>query len=440
MKISVFGLGYVGCVTSLCLADLGHTVIGVDIKKEKVDQLNNGSLPIYEKGLKEILERPGVQKRVSFTTDAEKAVKLTDISIICVGTPSDPTGKVNTTYVEKVAGEIAGFLKKKKAYHLIVIRSTIFPGLIHENIIPRIEKNAQKKIFQDIGLCMNPEFLREGSAIDDFIDPHKIIIGGDDEKSINGLKELYQSCKIFPDEIIYTMSLKQAQLVKYVDNIFHALKVVFANEIGTIAHNLDIDSHQVMNIFCKDKKLNLSPYYFRPGFAYGGSCLPKDLRAFLYYTRSHHFSLPLIESIQESNEEHINRATELIQKQQKKRIGFLGVTFKSDTDDVRENPIFPLIGNLIQRGYIPLWKKGYDIWLFDEKIGADEVKRIIPQYAELFAASAKDFLCSIDLLVICNNQKESMLVEDAEKKGINILDLQGIVSKKKKDINIKRLC
>jgi len=432
MKLSIFGLGYVGCVTAVCLADLGHDVVGVDIKKEKVEDLKKGKPPIYEKGLEGILNKPDVKERLMFTTKAEVAIRDTDISFICVGTPTLPSGKIDIRNVENVANEIGRELKNKDNYHLIVIRSTIFPGLIHSNIIPILEKASEKKAFTDFGICMHPEFLREGSAIDDFMNPHKIIIGGDDKKSIEILKKLYIKSNIFSEDIIYTMPIKQAQFVKYVDNIFHALKVVFANEVGTLAKDVGIDPKRVMEIFVKDRKLNLSPYYLRPGFAYGGSCLPKDLRAFVYYARSNGYEIPLIESVEKSNERHIERAAELIQNQGKHKIGFLGITFKSGTDDIRGNPIFPLIGRLME--------KGYEVLLFDEKIPLESIERMIPGYAKFFVMDGEEFLDSVELIVIGNNLKESRIIERAIKKNIPIIDLQGAISNSLNYDNIITLC
>lgn len=429
MKISVFGLGYVGCVKAACLAKLGHDVIGIDIKKEKVDNLINGKIPIYERGLNEILNDVDVKKRLKFTTDIKNAVQLSDISFICVGTPSLPTGDIDSQYVIRVANDIGNELKNKNSYHLIVVTSTIFPGLIHSKIIPSIERASGKTVFVDFGIAIDPEFLREGSAIDDFLNTHKIIIGGDDEKSIQLLRKLYLDCQNFSEQIIYCMPIKQAQLVKYVDNIFHALKVVFANEIGSVAKSLDIDSQELMNIFIKDNKLNLSAYYFRPGFAYGGSCLPKDLRAFLSYSKKHELYLPLIENIEESNNSHIERAVQLIQSQLKRKIGFLGITFKTDTDDMRENPIFSVINKLIEKSYIPFWEKGYDIKLFDETLTKEDVKNLIPQYYNLFSDNEEEFLYNIDLIVVSNNLKQSNLLEKAIRRNIQIIDLQGIVKK-----------
>jgi len=440
MKISIFGLGYVGYVTAACFAKLGHEVIGIDIKKEKVESLKRGISPIYEKGLKEILDETEVKKKLKFTTDVKTAIQNSDISFICVGTPSLPSGELNFQYVEKVAAEIGKELKNKGEYHLIVIRSTVFPGLVHSRIVPVMEKESGKTAFVDFGISMHPEFLREGSAIEDFLHAHKIIIGGDDEKSISMLKSLYNESNFFPEEIIHTVSIKQAQMIKYVDNIFHALKVVFANEIGTIAHDLDIDSQELIDLFVKDRKLNLSPYYFRPGFAYGGSCLPKDLRAFLFYARVHNHHIPLIESIEKSNIMHIERAAQLIQKQLKRNIGFLGITFKSNTDDIRENPIFPLINLLIEKGYIPLWEKGYVIKLYDEHIAKKDVSKLIPQYSDFFASSEEEFLDSVELIVISNDLKESKVLDKAIKKGIQIIDLQGIVNKSTDYENIIALC
>lgn len=440
MKMSIFGLGYVGCVTAVCFAYLGHEVIGIDIKKEKVDSMNRGIPPIYESRLKEMLNTVEVKKRLRFTTDVKTSIQNSDISFICVGTPSLPSGEIDSHYVEKVAIDIGRELRNKDKYHLIVIRSTIFPELLHSKIIPDIEKSSGKIAFVDFGISMHPEFLREGTAIDDFLNTHKIIIGGDDQRSIDMLKSLYIECNCFSEGIIYAMSIKQAQLVKYTDNIFHALKVVYANEIGTIAKNLGIDSIELMDIFARDKKLNLSPYYLRPGFSYGGSCLTKDLRAFLYYSRTKNYRLPLIENIENSNNAHIDRAIQLIQRQLKSKIGFLGLTFKSDTDDIRENPVFPLINKLIEKGYVRLWEKGYEIKLYDEKISKKDVNKLLPQYSNYFVESEEEFLDNVELIVLSNNMRESRVLKKAMNKNIQIIDLQGIVKKNNTHGKLISLC
>ncbi len=349
MNISIFGLGYVGSVSSACFSLMGHNVIGVDNKEHKNVSINSGQAPIFESGLDELLSKSIESNRLSATSDVKYAVENSDISIICVGTPSKPNGSVDISYIINVCTQIAEVLVQKKSYHVIVIRSTIPPGTIENSLIPHIEKISGLKVRKDFGIGMNPEFLREGTAIDDFFDPQRIVIGAIDQLSYKKISEIYEGNKNYNVKAeLFNVPIKNAEMCKYVDNSFHAMKVVFGNEVGVISKNLGIDSRELMEIFCKDRKLNLSPYYFRPGFSFGGSCLPKDLKGLNFIAKDMNLEVPLLNSVINSNKIHTNRALEIIVKTNKTKIAFLGLSFKDNTDDIRENPIINIINELLK--------------------------------------------------------------------------------------------
>jgi len=352
MKISVLGLGYVGAVSGACLAELGHEVIGVDVDYFKVETVNNGLAPIVEELIGELTAEMVEKGRFRATCDVAEAIRETELSMVCVGTPSAPTGELDTTYVRRVCEEIGAELKKKDAYHLVVIRSTVLPQTMERIVTPALETASGKRCGEDFGLCFHPEFLREGTSVKDFRDPPKVVIGAYDEKSADMLASIYEG---FTAPLFVT-SMAVAEMVKYVDNSFHALKVVFGNEIGAIAKSLNIDSHEVMRIFCEDRKLNISPYYLMPGFAYGGSCLPKDLRALLHLARAENVEVPMLASLARSNEEHIKRTVERVLALGKRQVAMLGLSFKSGTDDLRESPLVELVERLLGKGCkIRIW-------------------------------------------------------------------------------------
>ncbi|MCK4817040.1 UDP-glucose/GDP-mannose dehydrogenase family protein, partial [bacterium] len=335
MNISIFGLGYVGAVTAACLAKGNHVVVGVELKEEKVEAMNHGKAPFYEKDLDGLISHAVEKNKLRATTDVKNAVEKSEISLICVGTPSNPDGSLNLDYVKNVCKDIGSALKYKNEFHVVVIRSTILPGSTGNILIPILEKASEKKSSVDFGVCVNPEFMREGQAIYDFFNPERIVIGESDERSGDYVAEIYDDIHA----AIIRTDIKTAEMVKYVDNTFHAIKVTFANEIGSVCKRLGIDAHEIMDIFCKDRKLNLSSYYLKPGFAFGGSCLPKDLSALLSKAGELKLSCPLLESIIPSNQEHIDRVVELIISQNKRRIGIFGLSFKSGTSDTRESPV-----------------------------------------------------------------------------------------------------
>ncbi len=344
--ISVFGLGYVGSVTAACFSGKGHEVLGIDVAKEKVESMATGRTPILEPGIQEIISDSHAKGMLSATLDVDTAVRETDISFICVGTPSQPNGKLDLKGIKHVCEQIGVCLKTKNAFHVVVTRSTILPGTTADVITPALEAASRKKAGRDFGVATNPEFLREGSAIKDFLNPPMTVLGVSDPKSEALLRELYEWV---PAEL-FAVPVYAAEMVKYACNSFHALKVAFANEIGTLCKHAGVDTEEVTRIFLSDKQLNISPYYLNPGFAFGGSCLPKDVRALAYLGKELDCRLPLIESILPSNHEHIERAAQAILARGKKRIGMLGLSFKSGTDDLRESPQVLLIKKLIGEG------------------------------------------------------------------------------------------
>jgi len=362
MRISVFGLGYVGAVSGACLAELGHEVVGVDVDAFKVETINNGQSPIVEELINEVITTAVDQGRLRATTDAAEAVAATDMSLVCVGTPSTDAGGLDASYVQRVAGEIGAALKRKDGYHLVVVRSTVLPGTVEEIVAPTLAKASGKKLGKGFGVCFHPEFLREGSSVKDFRDPPKIVIGSSDAKAADMLAGLYEG---FTAPLFVT-SIRAAEMVKYADNAFHALKVVFGNEVGALCKALGIDSHEVMRIFCQDRKLNISPSYLMPGFAYGGSCLPKDLRALLHMARSHNLELPVLTNVPKSNEAHLARALNLITGLGKRSIAVLGLSFKPGTDDLRESPLVELVERLLG--------KGCRIHIYDENVSISRLR------------------------------------------------------------------
>ena len=357
--ISIIGLGYVGAVSTACLANLGHEVIGADLDALKVDQIANGISPIHEENLQNLLQEGVEDELIKATTDVTAAVRDTDITFVSVGTPTKSDGGCDASYIISAAQMIGEGLKQKGEYHLVVMRCSIPPGTTLNVMVPEIEKASGLKMGEDFGICFNPEFLREGTAIADFEAPPKTVIGANDERAAIALTEVYSPV----DENVIITTIEAAEMVKYVDNIWHATKVCFANEVGRICKPLDIDSHEVMNIFVQDTKLNLSPYYLKPGFAYGGSCLPKEVRAVAHLGEELGVELPLVNSLAETNEEQIQSAVNLVKKTGKQKIGFLGLAFKAGTDDLRESPILEVIASLL--------KEGYDVKTHDPAIGKD---------------------------------------------------------------------
>lgn len=403
MNISIFGLGYVGCVGAACFAHLGHNVIGVDVSAQKVGLINEGRPTIVERDIDNMCRIGHEAGRLHATTSAAEAVKNTDISFIAVGTPSTPQGHLNLDYIHAVARQIGEALRDKDTFHIVAIRSTVLPGT-NERVGQIIEKASGKKRNVDFAVVSNPEFLREGTSVHDFLYPPLTLVGTDSLPAIDTFRNLYSSLP-GKGEFIAT-DIRVAEIMKYVNNTFHALKIVFGNEVGSICKALDIDSHKVMDIFCRDKHLNISPYYFKPGFAYGGSCLPKDSKAFRTLARDFYVDVPVINHIAESNERHKQRAAELILGMGKRKIAILGLSFKAGTDDLRCSPIVEVVETLLG--------KGCDIKIYDKNVKVSELTGTnrdfimdkIPHLHHFVSADLDATVRDADVIVVTNKEKE----------------------------------
>jgi len=418
-KISIFGLGYVGTVMAACLARAGHLVTGVDTNRTKVEIFNQGRSPIIEKDLDPLIAAGVREGRLRATADGKASILDSDISFICVGTPSNPNGSLDLKFIERVTFEIAEVLKAKTGPHIIAIRSTVLPGTTEMTVIPILERVTGKKAGRDFGVIVNPEFLRESSAVDDFYNPPKTVIGALEDRDAERIAAIYHGI----EAPLVKTSLRVAEMIKYADNSFHALKVVFSNEMGNICKALDIDSHEVMNIFCRDTKLNLSPYYLKPGFAFGGSCLPKEVRALLYKAKTLDVDVPMLKAVLESNELQVKLAVRHIIRLGKKRIGVLGFAFKAGTDDLRESPIVDLIEILLGKGY-PI--KIYDQQVSLAKIfGANKefIEKRIPHIADLMVNDLENMVRNSEVIVIGNKSEEFVGIMSLLREDQHVLDL-----------------
>jgi len=433
MKINIFGLGYVGCVTAVSLACKGHEVTGIDIDPLKVELINRGKGPIIEPKLEEYLATALAEGKIRATTNNihAKEIGSAEVSFVCVGTPSNENRSLNLKFIRKVVGEIGDFIRDLDSYHVINVRSTVLPGTIEEVVIPLIEEHSGKKAGRDFGICMNPEFLREGTAIQDFLNPPFTVIGEFDRKSGDIVSRLYDNL----EAPLFRTDIKVAEMLKYSCNAFHALKVSFANEIGNICKQLKIDSHEVMNLFCQDKQLNLSPYYLKPGFAFGGSCLPKDIRALLYKAKMLDVETPVLSSIIPSNKMQIEIAFNLIRKTKIKKVGVVGLSFKVGTDDLRESPMVKLIERLIG--------KGYSLTIYDEEVsiakvfGANKkyIETVIPHISTLMSNNMEEVIENSDLIVFGNRNeigkeilgkiKDNKYIIDFARINLNTKDYEG---------------
>lgn len=395
-KISVFGLGYVGSVTAACLASQGHFVLGVDVNPAKVEQFRTGKSTVHEPGMPELMSQAHQAGTLSGTTDAASAVMTTDISLLCVGTPSLRSGKLDFGQLEPLCHSIAHALRDKKTFHLVVLRSTVLPGTAESLVIPILERISGRCHGCDFGVCVNPEFMREGSAVSDFLQPSITVIGSKTQAHAAHLRELYQSV---PGRI-YETSFRSAEMVKYLCNAWHALKVAFGNEAGSMAKELGVDADSVFDIFCNDTRLNISPSYLRPGFAFGGSCLPKDLRALTHRAKELDLDLPLFKAILQSNEQHFQRALELVLRTGKKRIALLGLSFKAQTDDLRESPQVELVKRLLGEGCtVTIWDESVSL---GRLIGSNRayIESAIPHIGYLLCDDLNEALQAAEVIVI----------------------------------------
>jgi GDP-mannose 6-dehydrogenase len=361
MKISVFGLGYVGCVSAACLAQDGHEVVGVDVDARKVSAIAAGSAPFFEPGLEELLGKAKNSGKLTATTSEVEAIGKTDMALICVGTPSERTGEIKLDALRGVLGSIGAALKTRETPFVVILRSTVLPNVVEEELIPLLERSTGKRLGKDIQFCYNPEFLREGTAIRDFYEAPMVVIGQNDKWAAEAVAELYSKVE---SPIVYT-DVATACMVKYVCNVFHALKVSFANEIGQLSESLNVDGRKVMEIVCMDTKLNISPMYLKPGFAFGGSCLPKDLRAVVAETRHRGLVSPVIQGILPSNKAHLESCIDLVMKTGEKEVGLFGLTFKEGTDDMRESPAVELAETLLG--------KGIHVKIYEPAISSDSI-------------------------------------------------------------------
>lgn len=423
MNVAIFGLGYVGAVCSACLSESGHKVIGVDVSDLKVDLINRGKSPIVEPELEEKIAEQVKRERLIATSDAVPAVMVSDVSMICVGTPSKSNGDLDMKFIESVAWDIGKALEAKDDWHTVVVRSTVLPGTARGLVIPILEQASGKRAGVDFGVAVNPEFLRESTAVRDFYQPPMTVIGELDEQSGKTVASLYDGI----DAPLLRRPIEIAEMVKYACNTWHAAKITFANEIGNIAKAFDVDGREVMRVLCTDTKLNISDYYMKPGFAFGGSCLPKDVRALTYRARSHDVHVPMLDSIMGSNEAQVQRAFDIVESYGEREVGMLGLSFKSGTDDLRESPLVNLAERMIG--------KGFSLRIFDRNVdyarvhGAnrDYINSRIPHISSLLNPRLGDVIDASKLIVIGNGDQEFRQIIDDLPEGKQAVDLAGVM-------------
>ena len=423
MRISIFGLGYVGAVCAGCLSARGHEVIGVDVSQTKIDLINQGKSPIVEPGLEALLQQGIANGRLRGTTDFAEAIRASDVSMICVGTPSKKNGDLGLEYIEAVCREIGNVLRDTTRRHTIVVRSTVLPGTVKNVVIPMLEQCSGKKAGVDFGVAVNPEFLRESTAIKDYDQPPMTVIGEFDTASGDVLQALYEEL----DAPVIRKPIEVAEMIKYTCNVWHATKVTFANEIGNIAKAVGVDGREVMDVVCQDKTLNLSQYYMRPGFAFGGSCLPKDVRALTYRASSLDVKAPLLDSLMRSNESQVQNAFDIIESHDKRKVALLGLSFKAGTDDLRESPLVELAERLIG--------KGYELNIYDSNVeyarvhGAnkDYIESKIPHVSSLLNADFEQVINNADIIVLGNRDEKFRALAQQAPAGKQVIDLVGFM-------------
>jgi GDP-mannose 6-dehydrogenase len=426
MKISIFGLGYVGAVSVACLARDGHHVVGVDIDDTKLDLIRKGHSPIVEEGMAELMAAVAASGRVEVTKDAMRAVHDTELSFVCVGTPSRPNGSHDLSALERLSEQLGEAIKTKSGFHTIVIRSTVVPGTVEDVVRPILEKRSGKTSGKDFGLCFQPEFLREGSSIKDYDHPPFTVAGGDSERALSALQSLFGH---LPARFIST-DIRSAEMLKACCNVFHALKITFANEVGRLCQALKVDSHTVMDLLCQDKQLNISTAYLKPGFAFGGSCLPKDTRAILHMAKVHDVELPTIASLLPSNNLHIEHAIGAVLRSGKKSVGMIGLSFKSGTDDLRESPLVVMAERFIG--------KGLNLKIYDPEVnvarlvGANRryIEESIPHISSLMSDSVEKVIDGAEVVVV--GLSDRPLLEQVRKRVAAhqlVVDLVGIAGR-----------
>ncbi|HEY7283967.1 MAG TPA: UDP-glucose/GDP-mannose dehydrogenase family protein [Vicinamibacterales bacterium] len=419
MQVAVFGLGYVGTVSAACLAADGHRVIGVDVNPDKVASIAEGRSPIVEPGLDKMLADAVADGSLRATMSVDDAVDSSDVSLLCVGTPSRRNGSLDLTYLTRVCEQVGGALRDRERYHVVVIRSTVLPGTTHDVLIPALEDASGRSYGTDFGVAVNPEFLREGTAVKDFRNPPFTLVGHNHAVDAAGAAALYTAI----DAELVSTGIRVAEMIKYTSNAWHALKICFANEIGSICKELGIDSHDVMNLFCRDAKLNVSSAYLKPGFAFGGSCLPKDVRALQYRARELDVDVPVIQSILPSNSRQMHRGIDEVLRTGKKRIGLLGFSFKAGTDDLRESPMVVLAETLLGKGMqLKIYDRSVSI---ARLVGANKsyIEEQIPHLASLLCDSPDEVIAVSDVIVVGNQSPEFAEALTRCGSGHTIIDL-----------------
>jgi GDP-mannose 6-dehydrogenase len=431
MRVSIFGLGYVGAVSSACFAKQGHEVIGVDVDRHKLDLIRAGRAPIVEKDLETYLQEAVSARRLRVTDQVAEAVMGSDISLLCVGTPSRENGDLRTDYLERVATQIGEAMRQKEGRHIVVIRSTVLPGTAERVVLPLLEKHSEKQVGRGFGLCVNPEFLRESTAIADFYAPPFTIVGGLLREDAETVAELYAGV----DAPLFLTGIRTAEMIKYACNAFHALKITFANEIGMLCKAENIDSHEVMRVFCEDTKLNISPKYLLPGYAFGGSCLPKDLRALTYRAHSHDLRLPMMDHILVSNDYQIERVVREVQHYRKRNVGLFGLSFKPGTDDLRESPLVELAERLIG--------KGFNLKIYDANVsyaalyGSNKayIEQEIPHIREILVENPLEVMKHAEVAIFGHGDHELPRILEEARPEQMIVDLARVVSAEKVKAN-----
>ena len=419
LSVSIFGLGYVGSVSAACFASAGHKVIGVDVSRAKVEMMDSGRTPIVEARMAEMVAEANKTCRLHATTDPIEAVLNSEVSFVCVGTPSLKNGKLDLGHIQDVAKQIGAAIKQKKSPHVFVLRSTVLPGTTETVVLPILERESGKQCGRDFTVCYNPEFMREGSAVADFLNPPYTILGASDSNHLAPLRDLYKETA----GTLFETTIPVAEMVKYFSNCYHALKVSFANEMGTMCKHLGVDAQAVTKIFTSDTKLNISPAYLSPGFAFGGSCLPKDLRAITYKAKELDLKFPLLESILPSNAEHVDRAFDMVMSSGKKRIAQLGLSFKAGTDDLRESPQVQLIKRLMGEGLeIRIWDEDVSL---GRLAGANRqyIEEVIPHIGSVLSSDLEGVVRGAEVVILGNKSASKEQLAKFLKPEQTVIDL-----------------